>query len=186
MMKFPFSVLVPLFASLVFHGANADTVYQWTDEEGIVHFSDVPPGEIEPGDVREITIASYEDPDADPDRYSIINQVERMEERRRQLAEERLAKKQLQLEARRLAQQEAISNSYAFSTVPEYQTYYLYSGPRRSYFSPRGIYHRKDRGYGYFSGHQYRNHRSGRSGHGYNATGYHGRNSRGINVGIRF
>ena len=199
-MKLPVTVLIPVLISLCFQGANAATVYKWTDADGVVHFSDVPPDQSEIEEYREIPIASYDDPDADPDKYSIINQVSRMEERRRLLAEHRLAEKQLQLEARRLAQQEAASYNYPSYSYSDYQPYYVYSIPRRPYFSPRGIYYRKNRGHSYFSGHKYRNHRYGRFGHGYKARGHHGGKSfrggnhghhggksfRGSNLGIRF
>ena len=181
-------LLIAFFAFLFSPVAGATTVYQWTDEEGVVHFSDVPPDSAETEELREIPIASYESSTSDPDKYSIINQVERMETRRRQLAEERLAKKQLQLEEKRLAQQqEAVTRSYESYNSSSYRPYYIYSGPRHSYFSPRSIYYRHGRATSYFSNQQFRHQRAKHFRQGTGNHGHHsGRFSSGLNIGIRF
>lgn len=86
-------------------GAFAGTVYKWVDEEGNVNFSDVAPDESVVLDAQEISVDVGDVNPDDVERYSIINQVERMTEWRRQLSEERLAQKRLHLEEKRLAQE---------------------------------------------------------------------------------
>lgn len=134
-------------AFLLNQGVAAATVYQWTDAEGVVHFSDVAPDADTPVKIEEIEFAEYADPGTDPDKYSITSQLERMSEWRRQLTEERLAKKQLQLEALRLAQEKEASrfvNNY--DPQPYYMpTYYL---PTPGYFN----------GYQPWYGHYYSGH----------------------------
>ena len=107
-----------LFAS---QNAMAAKIYQWTDEEGIVHFSDTPPNGNNALEIQEMEYATYAMEDSDPDEYSIINQLERMTEWRRQSEEERLARKQLQLEEQRLAQER---NSYRYNAGVSTQAYY--------------------------------------------------------------
>ena len=83
--------------------ALAGIVYQWIDEAGNVNFSDVPPDESVVTEMREISINQHDPDDVDFEKYSIINQVEQMAEWRRQIAEERLEKRKLILEEKRLA-----------------------------------------------------------------------------------
>lgn len=127
--------LIPLFiTSMVFlanQNAIADKVYQWTDEEGVVHFSDIAPADQVPAEVHVIDLLSYAESDVDADEYSIVNQLERMAERRRQNTEERLAIKRLQLEEERLAQ-EMESRRYNVISAPLYNPFtysYAYSQP---------------------------------------------------------
>jgi len=58
-------------------GANASEIYQWTDEDGVVHFSDTTPenGAV----VITLRVQGENPPDYDPleDPYSIRNQAER-------------------------------------------------------------------------------------------------------------
>jgi len=139
--------LIPCFilplVILASQNATASKVYQWTDEEGGVHFSDVPPVDTTITDVREINIDIYSDDNVDPDRYSIINQVDRMAERRRQVTEERLAKKRLQLEEKRLALElEQTRQNEVYSEQEFYQPVY-YSAYQQPYYfhQPRITHH---------------------------------------------
>ena len=115
----------------VTQNAMAAKVYQWTDEEGVVQFSDVPPKDNTTADVQEIEFVNYAEIDAGSDEYSITNQLERMTEWRRQITEERLARRQLQLEAERLAQ-EKNANRYSDINTRSYTPVYYYPSP--SYF----------------------------------------------------
>jgi len=90
-------------ALLASQNAMALKVYQWTDEEGVVHFSDTPPQDDASPAINEIELFNYAGDDADSDEYSIVNQLERMTAWRRQAEEDRRAWKQLQLEEERLA-----------------------------------------------------------------------------------
>ncbi len=129
--------LILVTALFINQDAIAAKVYQWTDEEGVVHFSDVPPSDNTATEIQEINFISYAANESDPDEYSIVNQLERMAEWRRQTEEERLARKELQLEEKRLAQER---NSYQLIERPVTQVYYpsayYYSNP--GYFSGYG------------------------------------------------
>lgn len=83
--------------------ALAGIVYQWTDEAGNVNFSDVPPTDLTITEIRDISINEHSQDNIDFEKYSIINQAELMAEWRRQITEERLEKKRLLLEEKRLA-----------------------------------------------------------------------------------
>ena len=137
------NTLIPCFIlPLVFlasQNATAGKVYKWTDEEGITHFSDEPPVNTTITDTQEINIDIYANDNVDPDEYSIINQADRMAERRRKVTEERLAKKRLHLEEKRLAleleqyrQNEVYSEQVGYQPVyySTYQQPYFYRQPR--------------------------------------------------------
>jgi len=143
---------------LVNQDAMAAKIYQWTDEEGVVHFSDVSPGDNTTIEIQEINFISYATKDIDQDEYSIVNQLERMTEWRRQTEEERLARKQLQLEEQRLAQE---SNSYNLIDSTDTRAYY----PSAYYYSYPGYFG----GYNKWHG----NHRGGDHwGSGYSGSGH--------------
>ena len=99
--------MIPLFiltlACLGNQNTLAGTVYQWTDEAGNVNYSDVPPDGSVITETREISINQRDPDNIDLERYSIINQLERMTQWRKQLKEERLAERMLILEEKRLA-----------------------------------------------------------------------------------
>ena len=99
-MIFLFILSLACFGS---QNALAGIVYQWTDEAGNVNFSDVPPTDLAVTEVRDISINEYSQDNIDFEKYSIINQAELMAEWRRQITEERLEKKRLLLEEKRLA-----------------------------------------------------------------------------------
>lgn len=125
------SCLTLAAALLASQNALSATVYQWTDEEGIVHFSDVPPKGNEPLEIQEMEYVTYARSDAGNDEYSIMNQLERMSEWRRQTEDERMARKQLQLEEKRLAQDShtnRYNNNLPSRTTYSQPVYYPYGG----------------------------------------------------------
>jgi hypothetical protein len=161
MMKFPILPPVCLLLATSFFGqqAMAAKIYQWTDEEGVVHFSDSPPHTGITREIREMEFVTYAEEGKDTDEYSIINQLERMAEWRRQTEEERLARKQLQLEEKRLAQER---NSYRLNAGLNTRIYYpiTYYSPYPGYFG----------GYNKGHGNYWRGHHHGKGSHG-EATG---------------
>jgi hypothetical protein len=184
------NTLIPLFIlSLALHvnqSAAATTVYHWADEEGLVHFSDVPPEDTSVFETREIKFDSFVENTPDPDRYSIINQADRMAEWRRQITEERLAMKRLQLEEKRLAlEQEQSRLNGMYSTQGYYRSnpYYYTAYPQPYYYPYRQYnYHHKRHAY-----HQPGYHHSFRKGHRDGFSGGHLRfKSPHLKVGIRF
>ncbi|RKZ70651.1 MAG: hypothetical protein DRQ48_05980, partial [Gammaproteobacteria bacterium] len=83
----------------------ARTVYQWTDETGNTNFSDVPPAESVATETHEFNVYQPASNNVDLQDNSIINQVEQMSKWRREIADERLAKRELYLEQKRLDQE---------------------------------------------------------------------------------
>ena len=79
-----FPLIIIFLTFLVNQNAIAGKVYQWTDEEGLMHFSDIAPVDQTPVEIQEIDLVSYTESDAYTDEYSIVNQLDRMSERRRQ------------------------------------------------------------------------------------------------------
>lgn len=130
-----FSLFILSQTFLVVHDAEAGKVYRWTDEEGIVHYSDVPPVDAEVTGTQEINLDVYDENIIDPDRYSIINQVDRMAERRRQDTEERLAIKRLQLEEKRLANELQTSQLNEIINAQDYGSRSFYYSPYPQYYS---------------------------------------------------
>jgi hypothetical protein len=111
---------------------EAAKIFKWTDEEGGVHFSDVLPDDTTIIETRVININISNNNNVDPGKYSIINQADRMAERRRQIAEERLAKKKLQLEAKRLALELERNRQNEIITAQQYEPRsYYYTFPHR-------------------------------------------------------
>ena len=95
---------------------GAADIYRWTDEHGVVHFSDSAPaddGEVERLSIDEQNPADY-DPTADP--YSIRNQAQRTGETWSRLEERRQKRRQ---ERRESAEQQVIA----------YQPYHSYFRP---------------------------------------------------------
>lgn len=99
--------LLILLTSALLPGRNfaATTVFQWTDEEGYVHFSDTAPAETTKADIREITFDDFDDNNNGNNDYTIIEQADQMAEWRRQITAERLARKKLHLEEKRINQE---------------------------------------------------------------------------------
>ena len=68
---------------------NASEIFRWTDENGVVHFSDTRPGDDK--EVQELYISESNPPDYDPqsDPYSILNQAKRVNETWTELEQQR-------------------------------------------------------------------------------------------------
>lgn len=163
MMKSRMNTICSLFLTVILLNAGpamAAKIYQWTDDEGVVHFSDTPPATGAPADIQEIEYMTFASEHVDSDEYSIINQLERMAEWRRQTEEERLAQRQLQLEEKRLAREQ---NSYRLNAGVSTSSYY----PATYYYPPYGGYFG---GYNKGHGHFWPGHFPGKNfgGHGNN------------------
>ena len=122
-------------AMLVSQNAMALKVFQWTDEEGVVHYSDTPPQEnTAVPDINEFEVVDYNGDNADSDKYSIINQLETMTEWRRQAEADQRAWKQLELEEERLAQEQRAVEAVTETSTDD--TYYLPGYFPRAYYHP--------------------------------------------------
>ena len=122
--------LMLALALLASPAAMAAKVFQWTDEEGVMHFSDTPPQNDASSDISEFELANYDGENADSDKYSIVNQLEQMTAWRRQTEEDQRALKKLQLEEERLALEErqstqSVSDSNTNTYYPQV-SYYPY------------------------------------------------------------
>ena len=139
--------LILVTTLLANQGAVAAKIYQWTDAEGVVQFSDISPLDNAPTEIQEINITSYAVSSDESDEYSIVNQLEWMATWRRQREEEYLARRQIQLEEMRLAQER---NSYQLIEIPSTQVYYpsayYYAYPGN--FSYPGNFGGYNKGYG--------------------------------------
>ena len=143
------SLFILVSGCLGYQNTLARTVYQWTDETGNTNFSDVPPAESVEVETLEFKIDQPRINNVDPEEYSIINQVERMAQWRRQLADERLAKRELYLEGKRLDQElEIIRQNEAIAA--------------ESYYQPRGYSYAPYQYPQYRSNHHRNFHRSAR------------------------
>ena len=123
------SLFILVLGCLGYQNTLAGTIYQWTDETGNINFSDVPPSDSSATETHEFIIKIAAVNNVDFEQYSIINQAELMAEWRRQLAEERLAKKKLYLEEKRLLHELELSKRdeiYADEYVPRA---YYYNTP---------------------------------------------------------
>lgn len=81
--------------------AMAVTVHTWVDADGLRHFADAPPATAPPASLAEIEIAGARTPPGpDDDRYSIMNQWQRMREERDADEARALERKRLRLAAR--------------------------------------------------------------------------------------
>lgn len=104
--------------------ASAYEIYQWTDDEGVVHFSQWQP-ESGTADVNTLTLANTNPPDYDPveDDNSILNQAERSNSVWSRLDEKRKARiEERQKAAERAAQYRAqyYQPRYHYPTYPYY------------------------------------------------------------------
>lgn len=135
-----------VLVSAVAHGsAVAGAAYRWVDEDGGVHFSDLPP--VVDGravESIEIPVPHPPIPNAGEDYYSVTNQVRRMQEQR--LAMEK-ARRDARLAERELAlkeQEMSLQSWYAPYGSSPYATTYVYRGyyPYRRYRIPYSYSHR--------------------------------------------
>jgi hypothetical protein len=121
--KRTFLACLPLFLilSLAPWPANAVEVYQWTDENGVVHFSQWAPTEPEQ-DVSTLEVDGSQPPGYDPeeDRYNVAANQKYMESLRSDLDARREAEKnQSAAAAQQIIQQ---------TVPPEYGTWPVYPG----------------------------------------------------------
>ena len=129
----------------------AATVYKWTDADGIVHFSDVPPVNAPQESTEQIIFDDFEPVNLEETGYSIIEQAQQISEMRRQETEARLVARQLQLEAQRLANEVEISRmqqEQAPTVVHQVSPLYSYSVPylyQNRYGQPRGYRNHRPR-----------------------------------------
>jgi len=134
------SLFLLVLGCLGYQNILAGTVYQWIDETGNVNFSDVPPADSPVTETHEFIIKLAAVNNIDFEQYSIINQAELMAEWRRQLADERLAKKQLYLEEKRLQHERELSEREEDYAAGYYggggYYYYPYQYPNRRH---RGV-----------------------------------------------
>lgn len=146
------SLFILVLGSLGYQSILAGTVYQWTDEAGNINFSDVPPADLSTTETHEFVIEQAPDSNVNYEQYSIINQAELMAEWRRQLTDERLAKKQLYLEEKRLRQElelserdEIYDDGYGYGSRVYYYNPYQYPNRRHHRVStlPYPVHHGK-------------------------------------------
>jgi hypothetical protein len=87
-----------LISFLVFGAAvaGAGEVYHWVDEDGVAHFSQLPPPAAAAGEFekREMAASTPDDYDPREDEYSVLNQAERIHAEWSALEEERRARRQ--------------------------------------------------------------------------------------------
>lgn len=119
------NTLIPLAlltaAALFSHPAVAGKAYQWTDTDGVVHFSDAPPADVTAvTDAHEIDTGEYSSADSGKDRFSIIDQANIMQEWRRQSNADRLANKKLELEQQQLSQEMELNREQTKQRELEY------------------------------------------------------------------
>jgi len=119
------NTLIPLAfltaTALFSHPAVAGKAYQWTDTDGVVHFSDAPPADVSAvTDAHEIDTGEYTSTDSENNRYSIIDQANIMQEWRRQSNADRLAEKKLELEQQQLSQDQELNREQARQRELEY------------------------------------------------------------------
>ena len=137
--------LIPylLLSSALYISQNvvAATVYQWTDADGIVHFSDAPPADAAVTTTREILLDDFTENVSSPEKYSIIDQADIMAAWRQQLTEDRLAVKRMQLEERNLAQELELNRLQAEQQLDGYSEsyphYFVYPQPYFNNFHRR-------------------------------------------------
>lgn len=82
--------------------AHAATVYQWTDEEGVTHYSDAPPSRELNTYAREIEFESFTDRDNTEEIQTMNELSDSLAERRKLIEDERLVRKSMALEEKRL------------------------------------------------------------------------------------
>lgn len=111
---------------------HATTVYQWTDTEGVVHFSDVAPAQNGATETRKINLSDFNKTTPARHTYSIIEQANIMAKWRKQAEAQWLARKRLDLEQQRLTEEiEANRQKNKDSSRDELQSLpYYYMFPR--------------------------------------------------------
>ena len=135
-----FNFFMLMFLLLIFsQNISATEIYQWQDNEGVMHFSDQPQSdnatlvsvehpqdktiyrwEDEAGvmqygqempsaltaDIHQVQLVDTQRKDVTDNRYSILNQAQRMQEQREKIEQTRLEADRLALEAYQIAQEQ--------------------------------------------------------------------------------
>ena len=83
------SAALLLVVSLAADPAAATEIYQWIDDDGVIHFSDMPPEDSRAVHSLNINASNPADYDPADDPYSIVNQAKRMNEKWSELEEEK-------------------------------------------------------------------------------------------------
>lgn len=115
-----FSAFIITAAIIAIRNGNTATVYQWTDNDGIVHFSDAAPTQDGITETREINFDSFENTSPGQQTLSIIEQANIMAEWRKQDEAQRLVLKQMQLEQQRLMQDIELDRQESLNRNPGY------------------------------------------------------------------
>jgi hypothetical protein len=132
--KLPVAFALALTALALNQPAIAGEVFRWVDSEGVVHFSQWAPDDVE--DVSKLVVKATNPPDYDPadDPYSISRQAERTSEAWKEIETRRDELREKRLEAEKRERQE--SERYDYEPYPYYSPYYSYR-PRPPGFRPR-------------------------------------------------
>ena len=133
-MKTALISVIILVSVVAIPAGNTATVFQWTDADGIVHFSDTAPAVDSSIETREIKFDSFDNGTSSPEKYSIIEQANIMAEWRRQETEQRLARKQLALEQERLDREMELNQQESQDNIQDY-----YRPGLNYYYLPRAI-----------------------------------------------
>lgn len=153
MTRFPAILGALALVCVVLHGsAVAGEVYRWVDEDGVVHFSDLPPA-VDVRTAESIEIPAFAPParNVAEDYYSVTNQLRRMREQRLALEkarrDARLAERELALKEQAMSLQSwhAPNRSWPYGTTYVYRGHYPYRlyripyshSPRHHYRAPR-------------------------------------------------
>ena len=102
---------LPCLLSLLPVAAAAATVYTWTDNRGVTHFSETPPPDMTVETRRmEIDTPPAMRPPLDDDHFSVINQARRMQQSRLENERARTERLQAEVQARRAAAEARAAN----------------------------------------------------------------------------
>ncbi|MEN8107298.1 MAG: DUF4124 domain-containing protein [Pseudomonadota bacterium] len=127
---YPFICAFLLLSSV----SAAGTVYSWTDDEGVTHFSETPPDDaaIETRRIEVQTTPAIQS-SVDNDYFSVINQARRMQQSRLESEQVRTGRLQAEAEVRKAsAEATAANRSYDDDDYYRNRTYYpLYGYPYR-------------------------------------------------------
>lgn len=93
---------------MAYTNSISEKAYQWKDSEGNVHFSDAQPNDAITVEINELEFDQFDENTADAEKYSIVNQADRMRNYRLQLIEEREDRERAKLEQYRIAQEQEI------------------------------------------------------------------------------
>lgn len=118
--------------------ASAATVYTWTDDRGVTHFSETPPPD-RMADTRrlEIDAPPAMGPAFDDDYFSVINQARRMQQSRLENERARVERLKAEAQAKRAAAQARAarrSDDEYYYREPWYTP--IYSYPRHPWYRP--------------------------------------------------